>query len=285
MLRPEAPMRWTVVLVAETDKRQRVEQPLLSSVRDQQVVLEHLGLTLAEGKRLLRAVQQRMVAAQVTRHGAVYRRCGHCKRKLSTKGYQRRWFRSAFGKVSIRVRRLTTCRCQGEPRQTFSWLPVPRPHGLTAPEWLYLQAKLASLIPFARVAELLSDVLPANEGLNGETVRTRVGRVGRRLENEKARQWRERPRQTTPEVLYRYPYYRRRHLDTTVGLDCGYVRNRHPRPERHFEVVAGRARAPDGTRPLLRLRPHARVLVFALRPGGRRQRRWRSASRHRPHRW
>ena len=82
-------MKWTVVLVSETEQGQRVEQPLLSLVRDQQVVLEHLGLTLAEGKRLLQAVQQRMVAAQVKRHGTVYRRCGHYKRKLSTKGYQR----------------------------------------------------------------------------------------------------------------------------------------------------------------------------------------------------
>jgi len=48
-------MRWTVVLVAEMEQGQRVEQPLLSFVRDQQVVLEHLGLTLAEGKRLLQA--------------------------------------------------------------------------------------------------------------------------------------------------------------------------------------------------------------------------------------
>jgi hypothetical protein len=48
-------MRWTVVLVADTEEGQRVEQPLLSFVRDQQVVLEHLALTLAEGKRLLQA--------------------------------------------------------------------------------------------------------------------------------------------------------------------------------------------------------------------------------------
>src|SRR3954468_20598753 len=130
-----------------------------------------------------------MVAAQVTQHGVVYRRCGHCQRTLATKGYQCRWFRSAFGKVPIRVRRLTTCRCQGEPRRTFSSLQMSGPHGLIAPEWLFLQAKLASLIPFARVADVLADVLPANEGLNAETVRTRVGRVGRRLEDEKAREW------------------------------------------------------------------------------------------------
>ena len=207
-------MRWTVVLVAETEQGQRVEQRLVSVVRDQQVVLEHPGLTLAEGKRLLQAVQQRMVAVQVKRHGAVYRRCGHCKRKLATKGYQRRWFRSAFGKVPIRVRRLTTCRCQGEPRRTFSSLQSGQ-HGLIAPEWLFLQAKLASLIPFARVATLLADVLPGNEGLNAETVRTRVGR---RLEDEKVREWWTHVRRPDPEVLVRYPYYRRRHLDTAVGL-------------------------------------------------------------------
>ena len=109
------------------------------------------------------------------------------------------------------------------------------------------QAKLASLIPFARVAELLADVLPASEGLNAETVRTRVGRMGRRLEDEKVREWFIHARAPDPEVLLQYPYYRRRHLNATVGLDCGHVRNRHPRPEHHFEVVAGRARAPDGT--------------------------------------
>jgi len=126
-------------------------------------------------------------------------------------------------------------------------LQLSGPHGLIAPEWLYLQAKWASLIPFARVAKLLADVLPANDGLNAETVRTRVGRVGRQLEDEKVHEWFGHARPPDPKVLFQYPYYRRRHLDTTVGLDCGYVRNRHPRPEHHFEVVAGRARAPDGT--------------------------------------
>ena len=213
-------MRWTILLVAETEPGKRVEQPLCSIERDQHVSLAHLGLTLAEGKRFLRAAQRQMVQAQVTRHGTVYRRCGHCRRKLATKGYQRQWFRSAFGRVPIRVRRLTTCRCQGEPRTTFSSLPVSGQHGLVAPEWLYLHAKLASLIPFARVADLLADVLPADEELNAETVRARVGRVGRRLEEEKEQQWVGRPRPTRLEARVAYPYSRRRHLDTTVGLDC-----------------------------------------------------------------
>jgi hypothetical protein len=158
-------MRWTVVLVAEMEKGQRVEQPLLSLVRDQQVVLEQLGLTLAEGKRLLQAVQQRVVAAQVSDTERCIGAADTASESCPPRGTQRRWLRSAFGKVPIRVRRLTTCRCQGVPRRTFSSLPRSGSYGLIAPEWLYLQAKLASLIPFVRVAALLSDVLPANEGL------------------------------------------------------------------------------------------------------------------------
>lgn len=149
--------------------------------------------------------------------------------------------------MPIRVRRLTSCGCQGEPRTTFSSLQLSGPDELLAREWLYLQAKLASLIPFGRVADLLADVLPADEGLSAETVRARVGRVGQRLDDEKVRQSREHLRSPAPEVRYRHPYYQRRHLGTTIGLDCGYVRHRHPRPERHFEVVVGRSRAPDGT--------------------------------------
>ena len=58
-------MRWTVVLVAETEAGQQIEEPVLSLVREPRVVLEQLGRTLAEGKQLLQAVQQRMVVAQV----------------------------------------------------------------------------------------------------------------------------------------------------------------------------------------------------------------------------
>lgn len=36
--------------------------------------------------------------------------------------------------------------------------------------------------------------------------------------------------------------------EVTVGLDGGYVRSRHPRPERNFEVVAGKVVASDGAR-------------------------------------
>jgi hypothetical protein len=60
-----------------------------------------------------------------------------------------------------------------------SWLT-----GQTSPELLYLETKWASLIPYAKVAELLKDVLPVADTLNQETVRNHLHAVANRIERE-----------------------------------------------------------------------------------------------------
>ena len=47
-------------------------------------------------------------------------------------------------------------------------------NGQTSPEMLYLETKWASLIPFARVADLLKEVLPVADSVNQETIRTHL---------------------------------------------------------------------------------------------------------------
>ena len=49
---------------------------------------------------------------------------------------------------------------------------------------LYLETKWALLIPYAKVAELLKDVLPVAETLNQETVRNNLHAVANRIERE-----------------------------------------------------------------------------------------------------
>jgi hypothetical protein len=44
-------------------------------------------------------------------------------------------------------------------------------NGQTSPEMLYLETKWAPLIPFARAADLLKEVLPVGDLVNAETVR------------------------------------------------------------------------------------------------------------------
>jgi hypothetical protein len=111
-----------------------------------------------------------------------------------------------YGNVPVQVRRLLVCPCQGQSEmKSFAVLDLG--HDAVAPELAYVTARYAALVPFAKVAVLLSGLLPISGAQNAGTVRNRTRRVG-----------------------------------VMVGLDGGYVRSRHRQEERHFEVIAGKAR-------------------------------------------
>ena len=96
-----------------------------------------------------------------------------------------------------------------------------------------MTAKFAALAPFARVADLLSELLPTGGAANAGTVRNRTRRVGATVAQFRpAGRPIPEPDEITPAVI--------------VGLDGGYVRSRHRRPERNFEVVAGKIIGADG---------------------------------------
>jgi hypothetical protein len=162
-----------------------------------------------------------------------FRSCGHCGLNLSSKGYRSTIFRSLFGDVPLRVRRFVGCRCHhfhGE-RGTFSALTLD---GGLAPELAYVTARFAALAPFAKVAELLAELLPVGGAVNAGTVRNRTHRVGERMA-------RLRPAEAPdPDIDAVTPA-------VVIGLDGGYLRSRHRRPERNFEVVAGKVLNRDGS--------------------------------------
>ena len=107
--------------------------------------------------------------------------------------------------------------------------------GRTSPELLYLETKWGSLSPYAKVAELLKDVLPVGDALNQETVRTNLHATAERLEQELGEEqlclfdrtqedWEQQGLPDGP---------------MTVGIDGGYVRAAHK--EGWFEVIAGKS--------------------------------------------
>ena len=109
-------------------------------------------------------------------------------------------------------------------------------NGQTSPEMLYLETKWASLIPFARVADLLKELLPVGDCVNQETVRTHLYETAERIEQELGEErqlnlfegseedWEQQPLPDGP---------------ITVGIDGGYVRAAHK--QGWFEVVAGKS--------------------------------------------
>ena len=107
--------------------------------RDQQADLSDLGPRLAEAKQLTSALQTEIIPVQVTITGEHRRPCAACGRRLSSKGHYTATFRSLFGDVRIRIRRLLTCPCQnGCEAKSFAAFDLEA--ATVAPELAYVTA-------------------------------------------------------------------------------------------------------------------------------------------------
>ena len=204
-------------------------------------VAEDIGLSLADGKTLLSAAQRRIVEAQAAAWVEGRRCCDDCGRRATVKGRHPIIYHTLFGDVALASPRFHRCECRGDiGAATNSPLVTIIPHHV-APERLYLEARWASLVPYAAAAELLADVLPIATGANATTVRQHVLRVAERLEAELPADkctfmtgvpadWADLP----------IPDGR-----VVVGLDGGYVRDWAER-KTNFEVIVGRSMPQDG---------------------------------------
>lgn len=139
-----------------------------------------------------------------------------------------------FGPVAVPNPRWNRCSCQTDGPKTFrptsAWLT-----GRASPELLYLETKWASLIPFARVADLLKEVLPVGASTNHETVREHLQVTAERIEEELGEE-------RQPNLFeYREDDDEQPLPDgpMIVGIDGGYVRAAHK--QGCFEVIAGRS--------------------------------------------
>ena len=137
---------WRVKLVAELERGVTTETEVACLERNEEAGLADLGLRLDEAKQLTAALQAEMVAAQVAVVGERRRGCATCGRPLASKGHYPATFRSLFGDVPVRVRRLLVCPCHG-PGEAKSFAAVDLGAG-PAPELAYVTAKFSALAPF-----------------------------------------------------------------------------------------------------------------------------------------
>jgi hypothetical protein len=189
-----------------------------------------VGLTIAEGKALLASLQSQIVTEQIQRYVSSVKACPECGKAFRTKGYYRSTLRSVYGKVGVRIRRLRKCPCSGSDKESFSTLFTNR--SPITPELRYLTAKIAALLPFRKVTDFLGELLPLSTQTTASTIRNRTMKVGRRLEKSAELLATATSGGSCKQLV--------------VGFDGGYIRNRHQRPERNFEVVAGKALDRDG---------------------------------------
>jgi hypothetical protein len=204
-------------------------------IERQELAMETLGLTLAEGKVLLQGVQDFLIEQQVSESLEQHRTCSSCGQRHTSKGGGTTPVKTLFGTVEVPNPRWNRCGCQTDGPKTFrpttAWLT-----GRTSPEMLYLETSWASLLPFAKVVDLLQQVLPVSDTLNQETVRNHLYATAERIEQELGEErqlnlfegseedWQQQPLPDGP---------------ITVGIDGGYVRAAHK--QGWFEVIAGKS--------------------------------------------
>ena len=201
---------------------------------------EDLGLSIAEGKTLMAAVQQRVVDSQAVSWAERQRCCEACGVRRHSKGSYPVIFMTLYGDVKLSSPRLHRCPCQSaEGPATVSPLRALIPDHV-APERLYLEARWASLVPYAAAAGLLADVLPIMSGANATTLREHTLRVAERAETELGEE-RSCFIDGCPADWAKLPIPEGR---IVVGLDGGYVRDWEDR-KTNFEVIVGQSVSED----------------------------------------
>ena len=92
--------------ILERELVSRVERPACG------IGPEEIGLTLEEGKAVLRKVQAQIVQTQVDVLGGAHKGCLGCGRNQRVKDLRTRKVRTVFGTVQVSCRRYHRCNCQ-----------------------------------------------------------------------------------------------------------------------------------------------------------------------------
>jgi hypothetical protein len=210
------------------------ERREVMEIERQELAMETLGLSLAEGTAILQGVQDFVASLQISGDLERRRSCPNCGQRHHSKGVGTSTVETVFGPVAVpnpRWERCCSCHTDGPKtfRPTATWLK-----GRTSPERLYLETKWGSLIPYEKVVDLLKEVLPVSASTNHETVREHLQTVAEWIEAELGEE--RQPDPVKPEVDPELPLP---DDPMTVGLDGGYVRAAHKKG--FFEVIAGRS--------------------------------------------
>lgn len=123
--------------------------------------LEDLGLKLEEGKTLLAALQQLLVAQQCERDQDTRTPCPACGQRRRIKDYRRRCFDTVFGRVAVRRARFA---CGHHACKAGTERALPGLRGRSTPEFDALRAKFSALLSYRVARRQLCELLPVSTG-------------------------------------------------------------------------------------------------------------------------
>ena len=219
-------MVWIVKLVSIGAEGEEHSTDVMRIARpDDLSDLASLGLTLAEGKRLLAGVQQEIVAAQARVHAARRPACRGCGVARQVKDYRHHAIATLFGQVTVRSPRFRCGGC-GATETGVAWPSYAR----STPELDRLRAQFSALMTYRTAAEVLAQVFPVDAGADPETLRRRTFKTAEALPTHTAPE----PLPTGAEAI-------------VVSLDATFIRGCEA-GERHLEDRIGNVETTTGRR-------------------------------------
>lgn len=202
--------------------------------------IEAVGLSLAESKSLLHALQSVMVERQVTAHLEQQGLCPQCSRPMHPQAGGSAPYHTLFGLVIVPNPRWLHCDCQPHATKTYRPLATLLPER-TSPELRYLETSWAADASYGSATKHLHDAFPLDQRHNAVTVRNHTLQAARRTEQRLGPEHGlviegcQAERESLP--IPDGPLF--------VGLDGGIVRARRnatdTKTSNLFEVIAGKS--------------------------------------------
>jgi hypothetical protein len=184
--------------------------------------IANLGLTVADGKRVLAGLQQEIVAAQARNHSVQRPECRGCSGVCHLKDYRNHAVATHLGQVTVRLPRFRCTGC-GAIEAGAGWPS----HCRSTPELDQLQAHFSALMPYRVAADVLKQVFPIDAGKDPETVRRHALKIGEAVRVDAV----ARPEMAAAAVA--------------VTLDATFIRSCED-GERHMEVRVGTVETETG---------------------------------------
>src|SRR3954454_16240662 len=186
--------------------------------------IANLGLSLAEAKQVLAALQREAVAAQVRDHALRRPACRSCGGACHLKDYRQHRIATLFGQVTVRLPRFRCVACGGI-ESDVDWPS----HGRSTLELDRLEAHLSALMTYRTAADVLAQMLPIDAGKDHETLRRHTLALGEQLQH------RPPAAPATPSAAI------------SISVDSTFIRSREE-GRRHLEVRVGNAETDAGGR-------------------------------------
>src|SRR5450631_1184741 len=159
-------MRWTVSVQRDGEVN---GEPLATFTRPVDgATVADFGLSLEEGRHLLKVLQETIGKSQIRAYDNARRRCRHCGAYRRIKDWRERLVATTLGEARVRAPRVVSCLCTPEPLddddlptnlQRLSECPIHRLiPGRRTPELSYLCAKHGASHPYRVAADIVSGI-------------------------------------------------------------------------------------------------------------------------------